>query len=71
MANELAAKLKRELQEARRSIVRARSEDERNSLSLFCTYLETQLSRYEVRDPPQTQRSRSSRESERTLEIPA
>jgi hypothetical protein len=53
MANELISKLRRELQEARRQLVRAASEDERSSLRLFCTYLETQLARCEVHDPPQ------------------
>ncbi|MGP6190352.1 MAG: hypothetical protein ACLPSH_09800 [Vulcanimicrobiaceae bacterium] len=67
MANELAATLKRELREARRRLVHAPSEDDRSSLGLFCTYLETQLARYEVHDPPQPLRSTRERE----LEVPA
>jgi hypothetical protein len=71
MMDELTARLKRELQEARRRIVRAQTEDERSSLSLFCTYLETQLARYEIHDPPQPALARSSRERARRVEIPA
>jgi hypothetical protein len=62
MVNELTANLKRELLEARRRIVRAHNEDERGSLSLFCTYLETQLARYEVHEPRQPDRTRVKRE---------
>lgn len=68
MANERVARLRRELQEARRRIVRATSENERSSLSLFCTYLETQLARYEVHEPPQLGRGRPNREKEREVE---
>jgi hypothetical protein len=71
MANERAARLTRELQEARRRIVRASGDDERSSLKLFCTYLETQLARYEIHDPPQPDRTHSKRRLEREVEVPA
>lgn len=69
MANELAGRLSRELREVRRRIMRATSEEERNSLRLFCTYLETQLARYEPHEQPRSERPRSSREREREAEV--